>query len=94
MVFTGPESLSQAEQVRAIGAALGRDITFEEVSPDEFRRESADTWPRPAVDMLLAAWSATLGHPAYLTGSVQEVLGTPARAFGEWAADHASAFRA
>ncbi len=91
-VLTGPESLSQAEQVRIIGTAIGRDIKFEELSPDEFRRETADTWPRPVVDMLLAAWDATMGHPAYITSSVSDVLGTPARTFHQWATDHASAF--
>jgi uncharacterized protein YbjT (DUF2867 family) len=91
-VLTGPESLSQAEQVRIIGTAIGRDIKFQELSPDEFRRETADTWPRPVVDMLLAAWDATMGHPAYITSSVSDVLGTPARTFHQWATDHASAF--
>jgi len=91
-VLTGPESLSQAEQVRIIGTAIGRDIKFEELSPDEFRRETADTWPRPVVDMLLAAWDATMGHRAYVTSSVSDVLGTPTRTFHQWATDHASAF--
>ncbi len=36
-VLTGPESLSQADQVRIIGDVLRRRITFEELSPDEFR---------------------------------------------------------
>ena len=39
-VLTGPESLSQAEQVGIIGDVLGRRIAFEELSPDEFRRET------------------------------------------------------
>lgn len=30
---------------------MGRPIMFEELSPDEFRREAADS-SRPAVDML------------------------------------------
>src|SRR5829696_2033003 len=55
-VLTGPESLSQAEQVRIIGDVLGRRIKFEELSPDEFRSETEGSWPRPAVNMLLAAW--------------------------------------
>jgi uncharacterized protein YbjT (DUF2867 family) len=91
-VLTGPESLSQIEQVRIIATAIGRDIAFEELSPDEFRRETANTWPRPVVDMLLAAWGATLAHPAYVTSSVSDILGTPARTFHQWAIDHASAF--
>ena len=60
-VLTGPESLSQAEQVSIIGDAIGRRIRFEELSPDEFRRETAGSWPGPVVDMLLAAWGATMG---------------------------------
>ncbi len=39
-VLTGPELLSQAEQVRIIGDVLGRRMTFEELTPDEFRGET------------------------------------------------------
>lgn len=91
-VLTGPESLSQAEQVRIIGTAIGRDVEFDELSPDDFRLETAGTWPQPVVDMLLAAWEATLGQPAYVTSSVLDVLGAPARTYRQWATDHASAF--
>ena len=90
-VLTGPESLSQAAQVGAIGDAIGRPLRFEELSPDEFRRQAAGTWPGVA-DMLLAAWRATLGHPAFVTSTVQEILGSPARPFHRWAADNVAAF--
>jgi uncharacterized protein YbjT (DUF2867 family) len=93
-VLTGPESLSQAEQVRIIGAAIGRGIQFQELSPDEFRRETAETWPRPVVDMLLAAWEATMGRPAFMTSTVRDVVGSPPRTFAQWATDHARAFQA
>jgi uncharacterized protein YbjT (DUF2867 family) len=91
-VLTGPESLSQAEQVTIIGDVVGRDIKFEELSPDEFRSETEGTWPGPAVDMLLAAWGATIGTPAYITSTVSDILGTPPRSFRQWVADHATAF--
>ena len=91
-VLTGPESLSQAEQVRIIGDVIGRPIRFEELSPDEFRRETAGSWPRPVVDMLLAAWGATIGRPAFVTSTVSDVLGSPPRPFRQWVADHAAAF--
>jgi len=93
-VLTGPESLSQTEQVRIIGDVLGRRIQFVELSPDEFRRATEGSWPRPAVDMLLAAWGATMGRPALVTSTVSDVLGSPARSFRQWATDHADAFRA
>jgi uncharacterized protein YbjT (DUF2867 family) len=91
-VLTGPESLSQAEQVSIIGDVLGRRIRFEELSPDEFRSETEGSWPRPAVDMLLAAWGATLGRPALVTSAVSGILGSAPRSFRQWAADHATAF--
>src|SRR5205814_2778468 len=42
-VLTGPESLSQAEQVDIIGEVLGRRVQFQQVSPEEFRRETQAT---------------------------------------------------
>ncbi|MGE5225668.1 MAG: NAD(P)H-binding protein [Planctomycetaceae bacterium] len=91
-VLTGAESLSQAEQVRIIGEVLGRPIRFEDLSPEEFRRETEGTWPRPAVEMLLAAWGATIGSPAFITSTVSDVLGRAPRSFRQWVADHATAF--
>jgi uncharacterized protein YbjT (DUF2867 family) len=50
-VLTGPESLSQAEQVRIIGDALGRRITFEELPSEEFRSETEGSWPRHSLGL-------------------------------------------
>jgi len=91
-VLTGPESLSQAEQVSIIGDVLGRRIKFEELSPDEFRSETEGSWPRPIVDMLLAAWGATIGRPAFITSTVFDILGSAPRSFRQWVTDHATAF--
>ncbi|MGH7582278.1 MAG: NAD(P)H-binding protein [Gemmatimonadales bacterium] len=90
-VLTGPASLSHGAQVRAIGDAIGREIRFEELTPDEFRRDAAATWSA-AAEMLLAAWRASLGLPAFVTTVVQDILGVPARSFSRWAADNAGAF--
>ncbi len=91
-VLTGPESLSQAEQVSVIGDVLGRRIRFEELSPEEFRSETAGSWPRPVVNMLLTAWAATIGRPAFVTSTVSDVLGSAPRSFRQSVADHAAAF--
>src|SRR6185436_8740316 len=92
-VLTGPESLTHVAQVEAIGEALGRRLRFEELSPDGFRAATAGLWPEPAVAMLLSAWGATLGHRAYVTSTVADVTGAPARTFRDWARDHVEAFR-
>lgn len=93
-VLTGPESLSQAEQVRIIGDVLGRWITFEELSPEEFRSQTEGSWPRPVVDMLLAAWGATMGTPAFVTSTVFDILGSAPRSFRQWVIDHVTMFMA
>jgi uncharacterized protein YbjT (DUF2867 family) len=89
-VITGPAALTQAEQVHAIADAIGRRLAFHELTPDEFRAE----YPAygQAANMLLAAWGAAVGVPAYVTKTVAEVTGTPARSFAEWAVENAAAF--
>jgi uncharacterized protein YbjT (DUF2867 family) len=91
-VLTGPESLTHREQVAVIGDVIGRPLRYEEMSPEEARRE----WPGPAaaVDMLLRAWAAAVGRPALVTTTVAEVTGRPARTFRAWVAEHAAQFRA
>jgi uncharacterized protein YbjT (DUF2867 family) len=91
-VLTGPESLSQHEQIATIGRAIGRSLSIEQMSPEEARRQWAPTWPAPVVDMLLKSWDAAIGQPAYVTNSVAEVTGTAARTYFQWASDHAQAF--
>jgi uncharacterized protein YbjT (DUF2867 family) len=90
-VLTGPDSLTQREQVAIIGDAIGRPLRFEELSPEEARRELP--FPPPAMDMLLAAWSAALGHPALVTPTVAQITGNPPQTFREWASENAAAFR-
>ncbi len=91
-VLTGPESLSQAAQVRIIGDATGRPIRFEELTPEDFRRQMAGRWPDLIVDMLLAAWGAAIGRPALVTSTVFDLVGSPPRSFRQWVVDHAAAF--
>jgi uncharacterized protein YbjT (DUF2867 family) len=93
-VLTGPESLSQAEQVRIICDVVGRRIGFEELTPEEFRTQTEGSWPRPVVDMLLAARGATMGRPAFITSTVFDILGSGPRSFRQWVADHAALFMA
>lgn len=91
-LLTGPESLTQQDQVRIIGDAVGRRIRFEEIPPEIARREMSITMSPLIVDMLLNAWPATLGKPAPVTSTVTEVTGVPARSFHDWVVDHADDF--
>ena len=91
-VVTGPESLTQREQVAIIGEAIGRKLVFEEVSPETAKREVLGMWPPRVADMLLNAYGAAVGRPAVVTRTVEVVSVTPARTFRQWASDHAADF--
>ena len=93
-VLTGPQSLSQAEQISTIGRVLGRSLRVEEISPEDAPSELATTMPAPIVNILLNAWAAAIGQPAFVTSTVAEITGTSARTFRNWATDHAAKFRA
>lgn len=93
-VLTGPQSLTQFEQVSTIAGVIDRSLRVEEISPDEARSELLRIGPLPAVNMLLQAWAAAIGQPAYVTSTVAEVTGAPAKTFLQWATDNATEFRA
>jgi uncharacterized protein YbjT (DUF2867 family) len=92
-VVTGPQSLTQAEQVHTIGRAIGRSLRVEEMSPDEARSALLPVLGSSTfVNMLLNAWAAAIGQPAFVTGTYAELTGAPPRTFLEWATDHAAEF--
>jgi uncharacterized protein YbjT (DUF2867 family) len=93
-VLTGPQSLSQFEQILTIGSVIGRPLRMEEISPDEARNELLTLMPAAVVNMLPDAWAAAIGQPALVTSTVAEITGAPPRTFRDWAADHAAEFRA
>jgi uncharacterized protein YbjT (DUF2867 family) len=93
-VLTGPEAITQVEQVRLIGEAIGRPLRYEETAPEEARRAMiARGWPEPLADGVLAAWGAMADEPEPVTTTVEKVTGAPARTFRQWAHDHAGDFR-
>jgi len=91
-ILTGPESLTQREQLAMIGESIGRTLSFEELSPDRVRREVIAAWPTWVADMLISAYAAAVDRPALVTSTIEEVTGMPARSFREWATDHAPDF--
>ncbi len=91
-VLTGPQSLSQFEQISTIGRVIGRSLRIEQISPEEARRELLKIGPLPAVNMLLQSWAAAIGQPAHVTSTVAEITGAPPHTFFDWAIDHAEVF--
>ena len=91
-VLTGPQSLTQREQILTIGDVIGRTLTVEELSREEARQAWSATMPVAVADMLMDAWAAAIGQPAYVTDTVQEITGTPAHSFADWTKDNAVEF--
>ena len=94
-VVTGPQSLTQAEQIQTIGRAIGRSLNLEEMTPDEARSELLPVLGSPVfIHMLLSAWRAALDRPAFVSSTFAELTGKAPRPFLEWATDYAADFRA
>ncbi|MFE0191554.1 NAD(P)H-binding protein [Streptomyces sp. NPDC058989] len=94
--LTGPDVLTQAEQVRVIGEALGRPLRWQELSREAARQLLlADAAiPDSFVEVLLDGYAEMLDTPRPVTtGTVEEITGAPARTLHQWALDHADAFR-
>ncbi|ONI84146.1 hypothetical protein ALI144C_15780 [Actinosynnema sp. ALI-1.44] len=89
--LSGPESLTKPEQAAAIGEAIGVDVRFEELSPDEWRARSGV--PDLVADFMLDLWQRATVRPEPVLACVEDVLGRPARTVTEWAAGHVGAFR-
>jgi uncharacterized protein YbjT (DUF2867 family) len=90
--LTGPESLTQRQQVEIIGDAIGRPLRFEELSPEAGRTQMLAMMPPPIADMLLRAYAAAVNRPAFVTSTVAELTGTAPATFRQWADDHAQDF--
>ncbi|WP_275311685.1 NAD(P)H-binding protein [Streptomyces yunnanensis] len=93
--LTGPEVLTQAQQVRIIGEVLGRPLRWEELSRDAARRQllADDGFPDTFVDPLLDGYAQMMTAPRpTVTGTVEAVTGAPARTYREWVAEHAADF--
>ncbi|PZG22939.1 NAD(P)H-binding protein [Nonomuraea aridisoli] len=91
--LTGPDELTQIDQVRVIGEVVGRDVRWEEQPPEEARERLLAAWGEPAfVDSALRTWESFVTGPERATDTVRRLLGRPALAFRQWAEDHAADF--
>lgn len=93
-VLTGPESITQAEQARLIGEAIGQPVRWEEAPAEEVLAQlAAATGDEAFARHALAYWASLVARPERVTSTVGEITGHPARTFAQWARDHADDFR-
>ncbi|MEV0996737.1 zinc-binding dehydrogenase [Nonomuraea sp. NPDC050202] len=93
--LTGPETLSQADQVRIVSEVTGLPVRWEELAPEQARAALlAGGWPPGAVEEVLRAQAELVSRPVPVTSAVEEVTKAPASPFREWVREHAAAFSA
>ncbi|NEW42123.1 NAD(P)H-binding protein [Nocardia cyriacigeorgica] len=90
--LTGPAPLSRVEQVTAIGAALGRPLEWEQITPAQAKSEMEWIAPEYA-DMILDGLASMVEAPGQPTSTVRDVTGSPARTYAQWVDDHIADFR-
>jgi uncharacterized protein YbjT (DUF2867 family) len=93
LVLTGPESLTQRQQVQHISAAAGRRIAIETISVQEARDALGRIIPPAYVELLIRQWADEVGVQSPVTDNVQRITGRPATLYADWAIRHAENFR-
>jgi uncharacterized protein YbjT (DUF2867 family) len=83
---TGPHLITFAEAAAEIGAAIGRDVEYRDVSGPEARDELIrGGLPAEMADDLIVLFAEVLdGHNAYLTDGVRKALDREPRDFGDY----------
>lgn len=91
--LTGPRLLSFAEATAEIGAACGRDLTYVEISVDDYAAGAAAAGaPDGEIALIRMLFTELLdGRNESLADGVQRALGRPPRDFADFARDAAEA---
>ncbi|MCE5296579.1 MAG: NmrA family NAD(P)-binding protein [Euryarchaeota archaeon] len=93
--LTGPEPLSNAEVAAELSKAAGKEVRYEDVTPEKARAELIDegygTW---LADGLMEMYKVEAsGKAAFVSGDVEKLTGRKPRRFEQFAQENASAFR-
>jgi uncharacterized protein YbjT (DUF2867 family) len=93
-VLTGSESLSQYDKVRLLGEAIGKELTFVEMQPEQVHKAMlAQGLPADVPERLLGSLADYAVQSGPTSDDVEKVLGRPALTFAQWATERAAAFR-
>lgn len=90
--LTGPEALTPPEQVATVASVLGRELAFEECTPEQARERMEQHTPPVLVDAVLDAIGGAADDDEQILPGVENVTGKPARTFSEWVWDQRDDF--
>jgi uncharacterized protein YbjT (DUF2867 family) len=91
--MSGPEGLTAPEQVEHIASAIGRELHFEELTPQAYLDSLAPTIGLETAQWLLDGFRMMAEHPMKPDPTVPDLLARPAVTYREWAITNAAAFR-
>jgi uncharacterized protein YbjT (DUF2867 family) len=91
--LSGPESLTQAEQIGIISDVVGVAVRVERIAVAEARRQLEAVLPAAFAEFLVQAQAAAERGPATVRTGVADITGRFPLSFVEWAKDHADDFR-
>lgn len=90
--LTGPETLTQRDQIRIIGEVIDRPLQVLDVAPEDARAELVEKLGEEFADAAMPYWASLVDSPEPVLPTVADVLGRPALTYREWATEHAEAF--
>ncbi|GAB3945476.1 NAD(P)H-binding protein [Kribbella albertanoniae] len=91
--ITGPEAITQEDQLATIAQLTGNPIRVEGLTDDEARQAMLAQGADPLLaDSAVTYWSTLVTNPEPVTTTVTQLTGRPASTFATWVRDHAAAF--
>ena len=93
LMMSGPEAITQPQEVEAISAAIGREVKFEALTREEALAEWSPTMGAEVAEWMLDGFRMMSEYTMTPEPTVQEVTGRPALPYRVWAEQNADAFR-
>lgn len=91
--LTGPEALTHRAAAAELSKVLGRELTYESISEDAFRKQLAPSGlPSDYIELLVSLFAAVrMGSASQVTQDVQLLSGRTPRSVADYARDYRSA---
>jgi uncharacterized protein YbjT (DUF2867 family) len=91
--LTGPEAVTHGQMAAALTAALGREVSFTDATPEAFAASLDGILPPWQVEGLLEDYAHDRrGEAGAVSAAVPEIAGRPATGVAQFARDYAGAF--
>lgn len=91
--LTGPEALTTSQRIALLSGAVGAPIDLVRITPDQaIARLVAEGVSRADAEYVIGWHADPPPEASTPVETVRRVLGRPARAFSDWAAEHADRF--